>query len=160
MIHKYWNVRLHSSDEQIPEEAKSEDDASEEVRLAVRRREERVENKVLWIWRTLSAFEEKSATCISDMLLHVSNGAYFDGIMAAKKFIVHVDILFGAADDLDQLLSARTPKGVFLHSISISIIKTKANEFIQGLHILERQSSCARKSSRSSNCFPSLKAKV
>ena len=36
------------------------------------------------------------------MLLHVSNGAYVDGVMAAKKFIVHVELLFNAADDLDS----------------------------------------------------------
>jgi hypothetical protein len=42
------------------------------------------------------------------MLLHVSNGAYMDGVMAAKKFITHVDLLFGAADDLDHRLQVRS----------------------------------------------------
>ncbi|KAF2836332.1 RhoGAP-domain-containing protein [Patellaria atrata CBS 101060] len=112
MIHKYWNVRLHSSGQPVPEETGTEEEANDEVRTQVRIEEEKIEEKVLWIWRTLSAFEEKSATCISDMLLHVSNGAYFDGIMAAKKFIVHVDLLFAAADDLDGLLAARTLKGL------------------------------------------------
>jgi hypothetical protein len=51
------------------------------------------------------------------MLLHVSNGVYFDGVMAAKKFIVHVDLLFTAADDLDGLLSANTPKGTLIFSL-------------------------------------------
>lgn len=70
-----------------------------------------MEEKVLWIWRTLSQFEEKSATCISDMLLHVSNGAYMEGVMAAKKFIMHVDLLFTAADDLDRVFRRHFPKG-------------------------------------------------
>lgn len=112
MIHKYWNVRLHSTGQPIIEAQDSDSEATDEVRDSVRRKEEEIEAKVNWIWKTLSAFEEKSATCISDMLLHVSNGAYVDGVMAAKKFIVHIELLFGAADDLDAQLVANTPKGL------------------------------------------------
>ncbi|KAF1937429.1 RhoGAP-domain-containing protein [Clathrospora elynae] len=112
MIHKYWNVRLHSTGQPIIERLQDDSDATDEVRENVRQQEEEIEAKVNWIWKTLSAFEEKSATCISDMLLHVSNGAYVDGVMAAKKFIVHVELLFAAADELDAQLIARTPKGL------------------------------------------------
>jgi LIM domain len=115
MIHKYWNVRLHNPDspenpaKNLPE---SEDNASPETRKTVRLEEERVEAKVLWIWRSLSTFEERAATCISDMLLHVSNGAYFEGIMAARKFIVHIELFFECADALDQRLTKETEKGM------------------------------------------------
>lgn len=118
MIHKYWNVRLfqtqsdHDPHRQLHDQSMSEAEATEEMRRSVREGEEKVEEKVLWIWRTLSSFEEKSATCISDMLLHVSNGAYVDGVMSAKKFIAHVDVLFSAADDLDWMLSSKTQKGL------------------------------------------------
>ncbi|KAF2808584.1 RhoGAP-domain-containing protein [Mytilinidion resinicola] len=112
MIHKYWNVRLHSSGQPVIEDALANGEATDEIRQKVRQQEEAVEGKVNWIWKTLSAFEEKSATCISDMLLHVSNGAYFDGVMAAKKFIIHVDLLFTAADNLDGLLGEVSPKGL------------------------------------------------
>jgi hypothetical protein len=111
MIHKYWNVRLYNSDgPDIPtlEKPKSEDNASQDTRRLIRGEEERVEAKVLWIWKSLSTFEERAATCISDMLLHVSNGAYFEGIMAARKFIVHVELFFSCADDLDQSLINET----------------------------------------------------
>ncbi|KJX95929.1 rho-GTPase-activating protein [Zymoseptoria brevis] len=117
MIHKYWNVRLHAApprgtdaeeERKALEQAGKDRDASEEERRVVRTEEEAVEYKVHWIWHTLSTFEERSATCISDMLLHVSNGAYMDGVMAAKKFITHVDLLFGAADDLDHRLQVRS----------------------------------------------------
>ncbi|KAF2199394.1 rho-type GTPase-activating protein-like protein [Delitschia confertaspora ATCC 74209] len=111
MIHKYWNVRLHSTGQPVIEDQVGGED-TELIRETVRRKEEEVEAKVNWIWKTLSSFEEKSATCISDMLLHVSNGAYFDGVMAAKKFIVHVDLLFSAADDLDAQLIVHIPKGL------------------------------------------------
>ena len=124
MIHKYWNVRLHApppkgseaeEDREIERQRQGEDipekEASEEMRSLVKSDEEAVEYKVHWIWQTLSTFEERSATCISDMLLHVSNGAYMDGVMAAKKFITHVDLLFGAADDLDHRLQTRPNRG-------------------------------------------------
>lgn len=112
MIHKYWNVRLHSTGQPILELHDAHGEATDEVREHVRQKEEEIEAKVNWIWKTLSAFEEKSATCISDMLLHVSNGAYVDGVMAAKKFIVHVELLFAAADELDAQLMVRNAKGL------------------------------------------------
>jgi len=113
MIHKYWNVRLHATGQPLmPQLQDADSDATDEVRDTVRKKEEEIEAKVNWIWKTLSAFEEKSATCISDMLLHVSNGAYVDGVMAAKKFIVHIELLFGAADDLDTQLTTTSPKGL------------------------------------------------
>lgn len=132
MIHKYWNVRL-SAGEQAPEQALSEADATDEIRKAVRLDEERVEDKVLWIWRTLSTYEEKSATCISDMLLHVSNGAYFDGVLAASKFIVHIELLFGAADDLDRLSTQKTSKGL-AYSREAKLLCKKVVAFFQLLN--------------------------
>lgn len=70
-----------------------------------------MEEKVYRIWSVLSTFEESSAACISDMLLHVSNGAYVDGVMVAKKFIWHVDILFRSADGLDATMDRLEMKG-------------------------------------------------
>lgn len=113
MIHKYWNVRLQVPGHVAEDRNGIEGEASTQERKRVRGEEERIEEKVLWIWRTLSAYEEKSATCISDMLLHVSNGAYVDGVMSAKNFILHVDLLFAAADDLDYLMNSQTAKGKF-----------------------------------------------
>jgi hypothetical protein len=62
-----------------------------------------LETKITRIWTLLSAFEESSAACISDMLLHVSNGAYIEGSLMAAKFIVHVEVLFNAIDQLEVL---------------------------------------------------------
>lgn len=113
MIHKYWNVRLHSPVQahDDPDMKEKLDEANEAERKKVRGQEEKIEEKVLWIWRTLSAYEERSAGCISDMLLHVSNGAYVDGVMSAKKFILHVELLFTAADNLDRLMATRLSRG-------------------------------------------------
>lgn len=112
MIHKFWNVRLASAEEKQEIEPESEESMNEEGRNAVRDQEERMEEKVYRIWSVLSTFEESSAACISDMLLHVSNGAYVDGVLVAKKFIWHVDILFRSADKLDATMSQIGPKGI------------------------------------------------
>ncbi|KAE8440695.1 hypothetical protein EG329_006813 [Mollisiaceae sp. DMI_Dod_QoI] len=112
MIHKFWNVRLASSQEKPEAQQQLEDVTDEEGRNAVRLEEERMEEKVYRIWSVLSTFEESSAACISDMLLHVSNGAYVDGVLTAKKFILHVDILFRSADKLDATMTKLGPKGL------------------------------------------------
>ncbi len=100
MIHKFWNVRLNP-----PQEAATPIQDDPAGRELVRGGEERMEEKVYRIWSVLSTFEESSAACISDMLLHVSNGAYIDGVMVAKRFIFHVDILFRSADRLDSSMA-------------------------------------------------------
>ncbi|KAI0008045.1 rho-type GTPase-activating protein [Xylariaceae sp. FL0662B] len=101
MIHKFWNVRLTPPQERSEPRSEPVDAESREL---VRQEEEDMENKVYRIWSVLSTFEESSAACISDMLLHVSNGAYIDGVFVAKKFILHVDILFRSADRLDETM--------------------------------------------------------
>jgi hypothetical protein len=111
MIHKFWNVRLAPTTEGNDARPGLEDRTDEEGRNAVRDEEERMEEKVYRIWSVLSTFEESSAACISDMLLHVSNGAYVDGVLVAKKFICHVDILFNSADTLDATMLSHGMKG-------------------------------------------------
>jgi hypothetical protein len=106
MIHKFWNVRLNP-----PQEIATPVQDDPAGRELVREEEERMEEKVYRIWSVLSTFEESSAACISDMLLHVSNGAYIDGVMVAKKFIFHVDILFRSADRLDATMAQLDMKG-------------------------------------------------
>ncbi|TVY87304.1 Rho-type GTPase-activating protein, partial [Lachnellula willkommii] len=113
MIHKFWNVRLASSQDAVEARPQLTDITDEQGRNAVKDEEERMEEKVYRIWSVLSTFEESSAACISDMLLNVSNGAYVDGVMVAKKFIMHVDLLFSSADKLDATMASIGMKGKF-----------------------------------------------
>jgi hypothetical protein len=62
----------------------------------------------------LSAFEESSAACISDMLRHVSSGQYLDAIRMAEKFILHVEVLFATLDDLEWQFAQLSMKGTLL----------------------------------------------
>lgn len=59
----------------------------------------------------LSAFEESSAACISDMLRQVSNGQYLEAIRMAEKFILHVEVLFATIDDLEFQFARLNLKG-------------------------------------------------
>lgn len=111
MIQKFWNVRLAPPGAEHDGQLEPDASASEEQRKLVRTGEEQMEDKVYRIWSTLSTFEESSAACISDMLLHVSNGAYMESVMVAKKFIWHVEILFEATDRLDHLMTSQGVKG-------------------------------------------------
>ncbi|KAF3909032.1 hypothetical protein ABW21_db0200755 [Orbilia brochopaga] len=107
MIHKFWNVKLAPSSEmpELPRIQEEDDrDPPNSRRSVVREEEEKMEEKVYRIWSTLSTYEESSAANISDMLLHVSNGAYVDGVFVAEKFIWHVELLFNTADNLDREL--------------------------------------------------------
>ena len=107
MIHKFWNVRLGQPSD-VPDLTQPADPAT---RDRIRDVEERMEEKVYRIWSVLSTFEESSAACISDMLLHVSNGAYIDGVLVAKRFIWHVEILFRSTDRLDATMVRINEKG-------------------------------------------------
>ena len=102
MIHKFWNVRLSEST-QPPKQTMAPDENM--GRDTVKEEEERMEEKVYRIWSVLSAFEESSAACISDMLLHVSNGGFLDGVLVAKRFISHVEVLFRSMDRLNANMS-------------------------------------------------------
>lgn len=113
MFGQFWSVRLapqQNSDEPPQEIVEA---PSIDRRSLIRDTEEKMEEKVYQIWSVLSSFEESSAACISDMLLHVSNGAYIEGVFVAEKFIWHVEILFGSADGLDARLSKLAPKGKY-----------------------------------------------
>jgi LIM domain len=113
MISKFWNVRLAPTPKDGEEKKAVMDvNASDEERNRIRDLEERMEEKVYRIWSVLSTFEESSAACISDMLLHVSNGAYVEGVLVAKKFIWHVDLLFTSLDQLDVMMVAGGLKGL------------------------------------------------
>jgi hypothetical protein len=56
------------------------------------------------------------------MLLHVSNGAYIDGVIVAKRFIAHVEILFAAVDELAVYIKSHGVKGSFFLKLCFAIM--------------------------------------
>ncbi|KAG8748859.1 hypothetical protein FRC14_001896 [Serendipita sp. 396] len=122
LCHKFWNVKLYAGIR--PNSSAIEDDPSEDVEpgwveeeridtaQSIRAKQNRMEQQVNSIWTILSSFEESSASCISDMLKHVSDGHYLNAIRDAEKFILHVEVLFAAIDDLEYCFAVRRLKGM------------------------------------------------
>ena len=73
-------------------------------------------NQITCLFSVLSAFEESSDACISDMLRQVSNGQYLEAIRMAEKFILHVEVLFATIDDLEAYFTWINHKGNSFHS--------------------------------------------
>ncbi|EPQ56467.1 hypothetical protein GLOTRDRAFT_75157 [Gloeophyllum trabeum ATCC 11539] len=122
MINKFWNVKIvsrRSANSPTPSEAPGQEEeppwAEEERRetaQSLREKQVRMEQQVYRIWTVLSAFEESSAACISDMLRQVSNGQYLEAIRMAEKFILHVEVLFATIDDLEYWFASLSVKGM------------------------------------------------
>ncbi|KZT27852.1 RhoGAP-domain-containing protein [Neolentinus lepideus HHB14362 ss-1] len=120
MINKFWNVKIVSrkspnsppASEGQEEEPPWSEEERRETAVSLREKQVRMEQQVYRIWTVLSAFEESSAACISDMLRQVSNGQYLEAIRMAEKFILHVEVLFATIDDLEYYFSSLTVKGM------------------------------------------------
>ncbi|KAI0820813.1 RhoGAP-domain-containing protein [Trametes gibbosa] len=125
MINKFWNVKVSSRrPTSLPPPGVEDGEGSSssdplyveeerrETAQSLREKQIRMEQQVYRIWTVLSAFEESSAACISDMLRQVSNGQYLDAIRMAEKFILHVEVLFATIDDLEYHFSRLRLKGM------------------------------------------------
>ncbi|KAG5652622.1 hypothetical protein H0H81_004351 [Sphagnurus paluster] len=119
MINKFWNVKVVSrrptSSAELDGEAEEPAYVEEEQRetpASLKEKQVRMEQQVYRIWTVLSAFEESSAACISDMLRQVSNGQYLDAIRMAERFILHVEVLFATIDDLEYYFARLNMKGM------------------------------------------------
>ncbi|RKP01984.1 hypothetical protein CXG81DRAFT_11317, partial [Caulochytrium protostelioides] len=95
MIYKLWNAAIAASAS-----------ASRETKDQALRHQQDVTQKVSKILHVLSAFEESSAECISDMLLHFSNQRHAEGVIQASKFICHIEALFRGIDVIESGLAA------------------------------------------------------
>lgn len=129
MIYKSWNVRMAGSSSltnggnflrNFSIVMENVDVSNpEQLKLA----QQVMEEKVNRIWTVLSAFEESAAACISDMLIHVSSQAYIDSVNEAGNFILHVDVLFSAIDDLESEMAKYNDSiGWFLGILSLLLI--------------------------------------
>ncbi|KAJ7043500.1 hypothetical protein C8F04DRAFT_1028358 [Mycena alexandri] len=119
MINKFWNVKVVSRRptstaelEGEPGEPEYVEEEQRETPVSLKDKQIRMEQQVYRIWTVLSAFEESSAACISDMLRQVSNGQYLDAIRMAEKFILHVEVLFATIDDLEYQFYRLNMKGM------------------------------------------------
>ncbi|RKP09832.1 hypothetical protein THASP1DRAFT_13729 [Thamnocephalis sphaerospora] len=128
MINKFWNVRLANT---LKDEENRDlpDDTHPQTTKRLKYEQEQMEEKVYQIWTALSAFEESSAACISEMLLHVSNGAYLDGVRMAGAFILHVEVLFASIDSLEEKLAEYSDNTGLIHTKEPKLLCKKIISF-------------------------------
>ncbi|GLB41802.1 putative protein with zinc-binding domain present in Lin-11, Isl-1, Mec-3 [Lyophyllum shimeji] len=119
MINKFWNVKVVSRRPTSSADVEGEnhepayvEEEQRETPASLKEKQVRMEQQVYRIWTVLSAFEESSAACISDMLRQVSNGQYLDAIRMAERFILHVEVLFATIDDLEYHFARLNMKGM------------------------------------------------
>ncbi|KAF9462867.1 hypothetical protein BDZ94DRAFT_1309201 [Collybia nuda] len=119
MINKFWNVKVVSrrptssaSLEGVGDDPPYMEEEQRETPASLKEKQARMEQQVYRIWTVLSAFEESSAACISDMLRQVSGGQYLDAIRMAEKFILNVEVLFATIDDLEYHFARLNLKGM------------------------------------------------
>jgi hypothetical protein len=86
--------------------------------------------KVNRILNVLSAFEESSAECIQEMLVHFSNQNHHEGILQAEKFICHIEALFHGLDRVEaRLLNYSDKTGMVLTKEPKQLAKKIVNFF-------------------------------
>jgi hypothetical protein len=59
----------------------------------------------------LLAYEEGCATCISALVRHVDNDQYFEALKMAERFILHIEVIFAALDDIEHRFVQLNVKG-------------------------------------------------
>jgi hypothetical protein len=113
MVHKFWNVCITADSVGLQsklnitqlqtlnlQNLKQLDDISSELLLAA---EQQIENTVMASWLTLSGYEEVTAACISDMLLHACTCNQRNGLLLTGRLILNVEVLFGSLDIVRQV---------------------------------------------------------
>ncbi|KAI8825178.1 uncharacterized protein EV422DRAFT_517767 [Fimicolochytrium jonesii] len=99
MIYKLWNVTVNPSTEPTPKLPGPNDKADLEANQAIA-------DKAGRILHVLSAFEELSAECISDMLIHLSHEKREEGLIQGTHFVSHIAALFSVLDDIEAKLTS------------------------------------------------------
>ncbi|KAJ3208078.1 hypothetical protein HK099_000135, partial [Clydaea vesicula] len=127
IIFKLWNVKIASSKLALTNSNSTE--VSQEVN-----RHKNTADKACKILHVLSAFEESSAECIQEMLIHFSNQNLQQGIIQAEKFICHIEALFLCLDSIDLNLVK------FKDSIGINLVKEPKHLAKKIVHFFTRLS--------------------
>ncbi|KND02774.1 uncharacterized protein SPPG_01855 [Spizellomyces punctatus DAOM BR117] len=109
MIYKLWNVTLVANKPSTSTTPALSND-KEGTDIAA---QQAIAEKAGRILHVLSAFEESSAECISDMLIRFSHEEFREGVFQAATFVSHIATLFAVIDDIEmRLLTFRDATGL------------------------------------------------
>ena len=140
MISKFWNVKLAPA---RPSNAPPLHEEEEKLYTPASLREfqRRMDGMVHRIWTVLSAFEESSAACISDMLRFVSDGSYLDAVRSAERFIFHVEVLLAALDDIHHLYVSHDAVRAFSYARESRMLCRKTVDLFTSLSNAQKETS-------------------
>jgi hypothetical protein len=113
----------------------------------LRSAQKRMDELVHSVWTVLSAYEESSAACISDLLKAVSTAVYLEAIRSAERFVFHVEVLFAALDDLEFHFEAHGAPTISSPSSSASNSSLSSNSIVslKGMaHVRESRVLCRK----------------
>ncbi|KIO23972.1 hypothetical protein M407DRAFT_26587, partial [Tulasnella calospora MUT 4182] len=105
LLNKHWDIRLATSALHGHLPSESEGHALENVQhgvTAANLTQMSTDALAGRIWTRLLEYEESSLACLSDIPRHVSKDMYLDAIRAAEKFVLHIEVLFAAIDELER----------------------------------------------------------
>ncbi|KAJ3023246.1 hypothetical protein HKX48_003850 [Thoreauomyces humboldtii] len=100
MIYKLWNVTLSPA---LPDAPDAQSPKIEQADVIAH---QAIAEKAGRILHVLSAFEESSAECISDMLIRFSHEKRQEGVVQAATFVSHIAALFSVIDDIESKLKS------------------------------------------------------
>ncbi|KAI0794909.1 hypothetical protein C8Q75DRAFT_748022 [Abortiporus biennis] len=111
MIAKMWDIRIipespfvtpSSSIHMLGEyEAPYIEKEKKETPASIRAKQVAAQALIHRIWTILSFYEESTAACISRMLRYLGDvSTCGKAVMMAKKFILHIEVIFAALDDI------------------------------------------------------------
>ncbi|CED84724.1 Adaptor protein Enigma and related PDZ-LIM proteins [Phaffia rhodozyma] len=140
MIQKFWNVKLQSRFADTPSSFSSSDRDESETAESLKVKQQEMEHQVNRVWTVLSAFEESSAACISEMLTRVSNCLYMEAVAMAEMFIFHVEVLFASIDELERHFLTADAKGMSHVREAKLLCRTTVNFFSLLAHTHETES--------------------
>jgi hypothetical protein len=115
---------------------------SRETPSSLKEQQRQMEDKVYRIWTVLSTFEESSAACISEMLRFVSNSQLLEGVRMLERFILHVETLFAALDDLTAHFRMAKAKGAPSSLVAVEL--QCENRCTENSHVREARMLCKK----------------
>lgn len=144
MHFQFWNVKLLSrfpgaSGSTTPLPSNQVDEELGETAESLKVKQAEMEHQVTRVWTVLSAFEESSAACISDMLSKVSSAQYMEAVGMAEMFIFHVEVLFASIDQLEDHFASANVKGMSHVREAKLLCRTTVNFFSLLAHTHETE---------------------
>ena len=140
MISKFWNVKLAPA-RQSGAPPLHEEEEKQYTPVTLRELQRRMDSMVHRIWTVLSAFEESSAACISDMLRFVSDGSYLDAVRSAERFIFHVEVLLAALDDIHHMYVSHDAVRAFSYARESRMLCRKTVDLFTSLSNAQKETS-------------------